>query len=788
MSRAILNTPVTGATSVLLLLLLVSPHCVEGFVLPRSSTNQLLPTTTSLFAQDGILLMQKGLKWVLVPNSKEPYVGDVPSLSSSGATTAVETELNNPLPIRSAAEAVSTTSSVPVSPQIPASLEQAATAPLKPVVVKSSQVLEILPSTVDGSSSSAENAVDIQQVVEAFRGNHWARMPDIQETVSSEAGRQAPLLGDFLKGQAEALGAEAISDPNSAKFTEILKSMQDSSPQVLVAATLGSVQENGAKYSQLIQESGAKCSQLVQESGAEYSHLVQESGAKYSQLIQESGAKYSQMAKESAGAVSDYVREAVPPIKQSVKIDPTVFQALKEKIESTSTQTLSMEELKEFLMLDQLKAVGTEKLQSIANVDLFSFTALSSWSDFMASLEAVKSMLQQDGMTWDDVVNAMNLKENGTWYFAASFLILVFTISIGNSEDKDQRIILTEAAMPTSSDNESPSNSESPRLLLVDEEVNKLKDATSAMYAQLNKMNEDKNARAYEVATLQSELRNVMNKLDTQSTQEKELRLELEATKNQLERDTESLRQQLQERVAAEEELRQELASTQAKLEEEMEKVKMAKMESEKEMLAAKAEVTKLEGEKLELVDEIASLRDEMESLRQRLRESEEQNSTPEHRDVVLNDSGRSPTPGLNGDDGEDSYVETMPAKRAAIRGTATEARPGPSLPTISFEGLSNIYFADIADSVNSASSSQPTKSVAVKSARTKAAPTRKRVVKKVVVKKVVAKKIEKPDVNGDWSSMAPSTLKRKTVKELSEYLESKVSVSEIGFSTDALA
>lgn len=582
--------------------------------------------------------MKNGLKWVLVPNAKKPYVPSevsddslVVSTSSAtyatpavtdmaAATTSITTTAEESVttvatvaasqistlsaPSLSATEMTDSLASLTADPSTVVGLEGVeavvSPAPLPPLV---EPVLQILPQTtadvvVGASSSSTSSSVsgsaaaasmDFEQVLQGIRENHWARMPHIQETgaMDEDTLSKAPLFGDFLRERSAivAQDTEALMKTTGATLAPLV---QDIREQVTPLAR------------QIQEQAGV----AIHESEVALAHARTVAAGATEEFLRGSEAQYSHLVMATAAARDQWAQQQASLVVPTLKIDPELFQTLKEKIEGAESQSISMEELKDFFALDQSKidnvktllALDQSKIDQLttlfdfdrSKIDLVTTATASSWTDFVASLAAIKATMGQDAITWDDLVNAMNLKETGTWYFASAFLAVFFTFALGGSGDKDRKIFLTEAAMPSD---------DSTSGLLVNEEVLKLKEATTAMYVQLNSMSQEKSTRAYELATLKSDLRSVNNRLDANIAEEKQLRMAMQATQAHLERETLLLKEQLQERIAAEDVLRRELAESQLKLVKEMEKVKKAKKESEQDVMAAQALVKQLEEE-----------------------------------------------------------------------------------------------------------------------------------------------------------------------------------------------
>ena len=692
----------------------------HGFVLPKTaytSVGQQHPTFTSahqkttstaLFGENGLLMMKKGLKWILVPNAKQPVIKEPVVVSSSSSSAAASaTTVVDP----TAAVVTAAPPAVPVE-----TLADAKSA------LEADAVLQILPQTEGtldtptAAASTSTASLDWDQLVQSVRDNHWSRMPNVVAETAPPSDIKAPLLNDILKenGVSYSQGTGQLLKEGGSNFRQVAQDM--------VTATGVALKESSV---------------ALKESAQVGSEFLREAAGTSQTLMKEGGAQYSQLVKTSIGQVNDVVQQLPQSAATVVRIDPALYQAIQEKVQQAPSQSLNIDEIKELLALDKVQ------------IDTASLAAASNWNEFAASLAAVKDTLSEGGITWNDIVNAMNLKDTGAWYFASAFLLILFTLSLSanGGSTTTEKIILTEAAMPAAEPSTSAITA------VVTEEVTKLKDATNAMYAQLNEMKQDKSTRAYEVATLKSELRTVTNRLDANIAEEKQLRLELEATQAQLDRETKSLHEQLDERVLAEEQLRTQLAATEKKLAKEVEKVKKAKAKAESDVKAAELQVQQLEEEKEQMQEELATMRTELESLKDRLAKSEAQNAKA--------------SKAVNG---------SASSRGTTTRGARANGAPRSTLPSTAYDDLSQAFFMSIAEPAQPVS--QPPPRTAKPVAKAEASPT-KRAVRKVLVKKVVAKKVATTAVNSDnndWSHMTPSALKRKTVKELSAYLELKVS------------
>eukprot|EP00522_Entomoneis_paludosa_P012290 CAMPEP_0172451770 /NCGR_PEP_ID=MMETSP1065-20121228/9664_1 /TAXON_ID=265537 /ORGANISM="Amphiprora paludosa, Strain CCMP125" /LENGTH=772 /DNA_ID=CAMNT_0013203741 /DNA_START=118 /DNA_END=2436 /DNA_ORIENTATION=+ len=471
--------------------------------------------------------------------------------------------------------------------------------------------------------------------------------------------------------------------------------------------------------------------------------------------------------------------------KITIMVDPEKYQALKNYLQEvkSATKFITVEELKDMLHLDQIQVPTVQELEhtlGIDNLKAISETSLNfasegvdktlvSWGTFVDSVNAVKATLETTPDDLSKVYDAMNIRETGAWYIGATVGVMLLFGSTVNY--KVRKIVLTDAAMPETKAEKDGKGTEkkltpqqeakaqeltdkAAAKKLMDEQVQTLKDATMEVYEQLAALKEEKNTRAYDVATMKSELRTVMNKLDLTVSEEQNLRVSLEATQKKLKEETTFLRKELEQRAAAEEDLRDQLAKTKDKLADETKKVKKAKEDAKGEVVAAEAEVKKLAEEKAEMEQSMMMLRKEVSELQQQLTGEEPAN--------VLKEPTKSSEP-----------------KRKS------KTQKGTTLPTTtSYSEMSDSFFEAISEPVEA-------KKSAVRGAKEETASTatkpksKKKASKKVSIKKAQKKSAsaatvsteETPETTvgaSDLSSLSPSALKRKTVKELTEYLEAK--------------
>lgn len=401
---------------------------------------------------------------------------------------------------------------------------------------------------------------------------------------------------------------------------------------------------------------------------------------------------------------------------------------------------------------------STEVPHAVASVGLSWNAFVASWGDLSTTVE--EAATRGGKMTPEELAVALNLKETGGWYLTAGgvFLLLVGAAmndggsgaSMSSSSVATTATADMSAMEATKAEEARQQEEEQAAQLLVDEQMATLQEATAAVYKQLEEMKAEKSERAYEVATMKSELRSVMNKLDLTSSQEQSLRASLDETQKKFKTETDLLRAQLEERVAAEQELRAQLEETKCRLDAETKNVEKAKADATKKVKAAKDEVTKLKGEKTEMEQEMETLREQVAALQKQL-------------------GGE----GVVDLDVDVAAPPTATKKKGSKAKTSTKATSLPN--TESYNELSDAFSEAISEASDAAKTKKSSGPRSPKrKAKSSTAAAKK--TKKVSVKKKSAP-VKRNGVSKDepdWSGLSAATLKRKTIKELTSYLELK--------------
>jgi len=748
---------IVGITTVL-----VAPwqSCL-GFVRPEIKAT-FMPhvsweTRLHAFEKDELDLANQGLKALLSPTGK----GAAPTSSTSPAAATAAIPSNNAAgeaTKQAVVEAVSKTpvmEKIPDNPVVAAAAEASpppaivekslppaipdlpsSVAPVKAAAVQQSEtVLKIIPqktaAVAESSSSSTYN-----DIVEAFRQAHMEKLPKVVATPPSSSAK-APTLSEFLP----------------VKLKESFLTAADS---------WKSIQENGGAANGQVNVPKIEMNTM--------------------------GEGYKDMAQQ----------------KLKIIVDPDTFSSIKQYFQSSGPKVkyMTIDELIDLFKLDlsgveQFKATYAASLTNAGQqIDHAASSVATSYGTLAASLEALQATLRNNPDDFSKVFDAMNLKETAGWYVGATVSLMVL---VGSAvapafeiKKKGRKIILTDAATPGLAPEIEVTKPETAVIqieaiqadveekeaakLEVAEQIQFLKNATEEVYEQLAALQEEKSLRAYEVATMKSELRTVVNRLDFTMSEEQHLRKSLEQTQKKLDDETSFLRAELEQRAATEEELREELAETKDRLAAETKRLKAAQKKAKS--TAALAEVEKLENEKAELEKEMLSLRSEVAGLQKQLQQS----------------AGSEPTAELQGKpNGSSSKAKTSSDK------ILSEAAALPA-STASYSDMSERFFVAISEPAEPKQTTSAVRGAkAASRSTTGETATIKRTKKKKVSKKKMAVKKKKsaekakppvtaietaktaaaaPDktkttVAADWASLSVSALKRKTVKELTSYLES---------------
>ena len=488
--------------------------------------------------------------------------------------------------------------------------------------------------------------------------------------------------------------------------------------------------------------------------------------------------------------------------------------------------------------------VGPPKLMQDVTGDGFDFQSnwqnfqqaaqgwATSWALFKTSLADV-SALTTSGVSYSqqDFERALNLKETSGWYLALMGSLGVAWWNVATSSSSESSSSLSSSSMPSHQavprggmaavgDNIEQMEVEiAQREALVAEQVTQLTQATKAVTQQLAELQSAKAKRDYDVARMKSDLREMRNQLDLTQRSENDLRLSLERTQDQFQSETQALRQQLEERTQAEAAVKKELENTKAKLEKEMATIAAAKDQAETQVAEALKQVKALEKEKKAKEQEIATLQAQVQSLQEQLEQvaaSPKKAAATKTATAATTDSDKAtatkgaksePAPEAPPTVAKKETSSSSTKKDATVAAAATSNKKAASKSTKKskkasskkkqsaatkkaqpakeaavekeksiLESLSNAFFANITEPV--ASTVEPQRS-AVPSPPKSPKSTKKASPKASTSKKKAAAPKAKATV--DWKALSPSSLKRKTVKDLQAYLEEQVPVSDHG-------
>eukprot|EP00522_Entomoneis_paludosa_P014811 CAMPEP_0172450816 /NCGR_PEP_ID=MMETSP1065-20121228/9039_1 /TAXON_ID=265537 /ORGANISM="Amphiprora paludosa, Strain CCMP125" /LENGTH=518 /DNA_ID=CAMNT_0013202653 /DNA_START=222 /DNA_END=1778 /DNA_ORIENTATION=- len=452
---------------------------------------------------------------------------------------------------------------------------------------------------------------------------------------------------------------------------------------------------------------------------------------------------------EKAQPLVDYVNSQAPKYAELIK-NGKLDQEIS-KIDMTGVDTLKK----------NIMSLNPEKFDEMFSSPLFSLNnqLTASWADFLASLTAVKSTMQQSQFSPQDITTALDLKSTSGWYFGAAVLLL----GIHSASEDNQATTAPVGVDALMSAAASPKRAP----LSLKETIEMLQNTAEVVNSELKDIKAEKATVDYEFATLKSELRDVQNKLDLSANHERELHKSLEATKAQLSKETKSLRLKVEKGSKVEEKLRKQLDQVEQKLAKQRVALARVTKKTNKEVGVEQKKSKQLAAEKADIAAEILILLEQVQSLRLQQNEEEARRDAliapamKKERELVLNGGGGT------------AVLEKPPVRATARpkpRATKPKATTGSSQRAASVKSnaqlvdLSNAFFADIAE---------PTKPVSKSpAAPTKTSPSAaksKQMAKPIKNKAAVAAKGD-----GDWSHLSISTLKRKTVKDLTAYLESK--------------
>lgn len=315
------------------------------------------------------------------------------------------------------------------------------------------------------------------------------------------------------------------------------------------------------------------------------------------------------------------------------------------------------------------------------------------------------------------------------------------------------------------------------REAMVADQVSQLTEATRAVTEQLAELQSAKAQRDYDVATMKSDLRELRNELYMTQRSEQNTRQSLEKTQAQLEAETKSLREQLEERIEAEAAVRKQLQDTKDRMAVEMQTISAAKNQAEKQVVQAKAQVSALEKEKQAMENQITTLKAQVQELKAKLETPAPVTSKATAESAVK--GAKAAVPPVSPPVVEKVAAATKTptkkiAKKAAAKKKIAKTSKVVDTERDALESLSNAFFANITEPVGSAATSNSTPSKVAK----KMSSPKTITVKKASKSPAAVTEKAAPEAPGlDWSNMSHSALKRKTVKDLQQYLSTQVPV-----------
>ena len=415
-------------------------------------------------------------------------------------------------------------------------------------------------------------------------------------------------------------------------------------------------------------------------------------------------------ANPDATSMAEYIKTKVPEYLSTLEkadlaasIDSATLDTLKANLATTVPRSIEALEAPVVLLKGQITA---------------------SWGDFLASLVAVKATVMQGQVSYDSIIQSLNLEETSVWYFGAAVALLGVSSGMYEMDPKNK---IPAVVVPGITDSKVP--------LSAVEKLTMLQEATKEVNAQLKELQLEKASVDYECATLKSDLRTVQNKLTLSQMEEKQIKASLEYTQEHFKEETEDLKKKMNKHTRAEKKLQKELASMQEDLTERETLLKEIKAKGTKDLRAERRKVKELEEQKASMVEETEQLKKQVRELSAKLQKLAD----------VKSPSSKS----------EETPKTRAPKKKAPANNK--QVASGAALMD-----LSAAFFADIEEPSKTVSSPPP----ATKRKTRKTATT----AKKSAVKST-------PNGSGiDWSQLSASTLKRKTVKDLTAYLEAKVS------------
>lgn len=432
---------------------------------------------------------------------------------------------------------------------------------------------------------------------------------------------------------------------------------------------------------------------------------------------------------------------------------------------------------------------------------------LASYDLFRLSVRDLAALLSSGtAYTQADFERALNLKETGAWYLAVAGTLGVAWWNVALRDDGSSAVAMPRGGWSASTTATTTADPEvklrqlaqtddalAKREAAVTDQVAELTAATAAVTQQLAELNAAKAQRDYDVATMKSDLREMRNELDVTTRSEQDLRRSLQRTQERLETETASLRQQLEERIQAEAAVREQLKANKDQMNKEMQTIATAKDQAEQEVVKAKKQVTSLQKEKQAMEQEIASLQAQVQALQEQLEGPRKATAPKGSKAPTSSPPSSPPVAAKTADVAVTTKQETKAApketvvaekekaavakkaepekaaakepkkaatkksvkKSIAKKATKKAARKAVDTEKDRLETLSNAFFANITEPVGSA--------VQHKSA----APVEKETPPEDLAHSETL----------DWSSLSKTSLQRKKIKELQDYLKERVPV-----------
>jgi hypothetical protein len=513
--------------------------------------------------------------------------------------------------------------------------------------------------------------------------------------------------------------------------------------------------------------------------------LVESTKGVMSDTVDSSVASSSSVQAAIASVQSNYqnalnsIKEAPGTSGQASKLS----EFLKEKVPSFSTDFGKLDLPKPDFNVDLSGFdLTTERIK--ASLESIPVDKLSSTFDNLGK------SLQNGGFTAQSILESMSSAEKG-WYLAAGSVVLA-AVGAGIRNTYEDQLETT-----TLETKEKQANAKEPAKIseadsVEDDMVSQIKELsqmTTALSNELKQIKTQKSKKDYDVATMQSDVRELQNAMDAQKKSEKALKLQLAQTEKKLAAETAQLQQKLEE--------------ANKKFKDEKDAMKKTNKKLQKDLDAALASVAALEAEKAELQTQLNALG--IEEVEAQLAE------------LGLNEVAKKP----NRKQEPEPVVEIEPESNSEAQAATTTTKSSSSRPQDTFfANFTEIPLDELpavasesteknkSSKTRAASKQPPSKKTNIKKnspkksatkgaikkqveqkPEEKKAETKKTEAKKVETKKTEAEKSEMKKtetkkkeaadsvVSGgseNWNSLSESTLKRKTVKELTSYLEEK--------------